>query len=481
MDFSSSGPMLAATGPAAAGAPSVAEFPGEGIGHRVAAKNAAARLGAILKVAPPSTKELASIDKELRMVGGKRQRGGATSAENLAFVKAIAMMMLYTSGKLAESAAGRTKEYIRIEIVEPLLGPGSRLARIALSLVEEGVIRAPVTVVSLSGAGLGYTANFAAKLIQKFNTWGRATSQTLLSDKAAKDAADAAVRDVNSLVKTAAVGLFAANQIGIAPLSSLLAAIIYSLKITGTTGTGRAYFVSSFYAWYVTRPKAEQVAIDESAKEYADAARSAATQGGEAVKAAVEAAVSKLGPMLAKKAESEPAAKPEGAVAVTGKDAIEVVAAASGVAPAAVPAVEALKRGAPAAAVAINEQEKQSAPVDYGVAPPIDEFPPAAAEPLTAGPPAPAAAEPLTAATPTPDSVEDEGKVSGRPTRRTRSGEVLTAAKAAQDKGTGVLPTPRTSARLKKTEGGRKTRGKKSKRRVTRRKSRKTTTMKFAY
>jgi hypothetical protein len=490
---------------AAAGAPPVASYSGETIAERVASKNEALRrldrmletkppqdteVDAVIKAAEDATAAMAAANEEAGLGeaegGGRRRRklkqkgGDETRAEKIAFVKAVGMMVLYNSGQLVVATGRPTKDYLVREIVKPLLGTTSRLAGIALALAQELVVRAPVTAAILSGSGIGFTANLATQLIQKFNTWGRVTAADLLSAEKAAEAADIAVKDVASVVKTTAVGFFALNQLGVAPLSAVLASILYSLKITATTGVGRAYFVSSFYAWYVTQPKANQAVIDKAVVGYAAKVKGAAGQGADAVRAAAAEAIGSLAPMLVAEATEEPANKPEGSVSVAGKNAFQVIAEAKAAleaaAPAAAPAKDkeeaatALTNGAPAAAVAVDQAEKEAAAaaaapvVESNVDTPYGPLPSYVNAPEVAGPPAPGAAE------------GEAGLVSGRPDKVARQRGRLTAERAAQ-----AEPTPRRAARLKKTEGGRKTRGKKSKRRVTRRKSRKATTVKFAY
>jgi hypothetical protein len=262
--------------------------------------------------------------------GGKRQRGGdvwGDIQERTGFVKAVTMMFLYVSGQIASEAvkAGGPPavEYLKTNVIDPLLKTGSRLSVIALGLSHQLLIKAPITAAVLSASGLGYTANVVSKVIEQFNNWGERTSEYLLSDDAAIAAATAAVATTKQAGVTAVVGVAAANQLGLLPLSTLLAAIFYALQVNLGTGTGRAYVITSFYAWYVAQPAATQATIKAEAEKYGNAAKSAAKSAAgptkNAAKAAALAAAGTLGPLLS-------AAASTGAEA--GKNAFGVVAGA---------------------------------------------------------------------------------------------------------------------------------------------------------
>lgn len=246
--------------------------------------------------------------------GRKRQRGGALEDwEKLQYAKAIAMMFFYKSSDVAKAAGVPVKDYFVSRFITPLYGTTSRTAQIMMGLADQ-IFQGGVTVANLSIAGVGFTANFTSKILENFNTWGGAIVTKALSDEYAKAAADAAVESASQVAVTAGVGLFVANQIGILPMSAVLAAILFALKVNLGTGTGRAYVVSSFYAWYMAQNKDDKKKIIKHAQEYAT------TAGKGAADAAV--AAGKLGSLLSKKALKEPVAG-EG-VPVPGKDAVAV-------------------------------------------------------------------------------------------------------------------------------------------------------------
>lgn len=241
-----------------------------------------------------TTKNIEPEEPGMDMSGGKRrQRGGAmTRAEKLQYAKAVAMMVLYNSGRLIKEGgayvAPRGKAYFISRFITPLYGTTSRTAQIMAGLADQ-IIQSGVTVTNLSVSAFGYTANVASKIIQKFNAWGTATSAKLLSDDYAQSAADAAVESSTQIATTAGVGLFVANQIGILPMSALLAAILFTLKVNIGTGPGRAYVAASFYTWFVAQSPGDKKKIVKHAQDYATTAGKGAS-----------AAAGKLGPLLAK-------------------------------------------------------------------------------------------------------------------------------------------------------------------------------------
>lgn len=226
--------------------------------------------------------------------GGKRhQRGGAmTYAEKLKYAKAVAMMLVYNTGFAAqagsEAAAPYVKDYLKSRFITPLYPATSRTAGILIGLADQ-IVKSGVTVVNLSVSSSAYTANVVSKIIQKFNEWGTTMSAKLVSDEYAQAAADAAVETVKDRAVAAGVGVFVANQIGLLPMSAVLAAILFTLKINLGSGPGRAYVVTSFYTWFLQQNEGDQKAIVDAAKEYA-------TTAGEGAKGAA----AKLGPLLVK-------------------------------------------------------------------------------------------------------------------------------------------------------------------------------------
>lgn len=362
-----------------------------------------------------SDDDLNSMFAELQIdsSGGKRhQKGGAmTYAEKLTYAKTVAMMVLYNTAWSAqaggEAVAPYVTAYLKSRIVAPLYPTGTRTATILLGLADQ-VVQSGVTVVNLTASSGAYTANVVSKIIQKFNQWGTTMSAQLVSDEYALSAANAAVESGKQIGVTTAVAGFVANQIGLLPMSAVLAAILFSLKINLGTGPGRAYVVASFYTWFLQQNKGDQTAIVDAAKQYAITAGSGAKE-----------AAKTLGPLLAK-AGAGAAAAGSGAAqnafaavatAVKGKgievptpppandapvvqlleaaapSAAEAVAAPSVViaaAEAASPEAAAAVSNAPAdlgaPAVAAKVRSRRGKPLDPGAAP----FPAAAAEPPAA-------------------------------------------------------------------------------------------------
>lgn len=232
--------------------------------------------------------------RDPRAAGGSRKYVGGSKEEYIAFIKSTTLLMLYSAGGLlsqgAKTAAPPVKAYVA-ELFEPLGGAANKLGKIALALADE-VVRVPITVALISGAGAGYTANVAAKVIKSFNQWGKGTAEYLLSDRAAEIAAAAAVASTKDIAITTMVGGIALNQLGVLPLSAVLAIILMALKANLGTGPGRAYLVASFYTWYIAQDDPTKLTIQTAAMEYGKAAKT------KSVEAATKAA-KKLGPLLA--------------------------------------------------------------------------------------------------------------------------------------------------------------------------------------
>lgn len=244
--------------------------------------------------------------------GARRQRGGGwwddiktDVAGKYAAVKTLVVWSMAASGKLGSEAAkkvseatgvnGETaKKYLLDNYADPLLKMGGRLAAIGVKLADQVLVKLPVSLTLLTASGLGYVTNVTAEVVAMLNTWARTTSETLISDETAKKTATAAVSSSKAILQTMAVGAFAANQLGILPISAVLAAILFSLQVNLGTGGGRAYVAASLYSWYIAQPQQTQTKIDAAAVEYAKAAKDKA-------KPKLEAAAKELGPLLSKK------------------------------------------------------------------------------------------------------------------------------------------------------------------------------------
>lgn len=366
--------------------------------------------------------------------GGKsRQRGGAETwagwvSAKAAFTKSITLMTLYTFADVAKMAgtspaAVGAKDAVVTYLTQelrPLGESGRKFVIIVGFLVEQVFIKTPITAVMFATAGLGYTANFIRYILDISNTKVRAVATDLLSDEKAAKAAAAALDSVKSVGTTAGVGVFVANQIGVLPLSAVLAAILFTLQVNLGTGGGRAYLVSGLYAWYNSQAEEDKTKFKNTAIQYGNSMKEAAKMSAADAKARAKDAAKALGPVLVK-------------ATAGGKNAFQsVVEAAASVAGSAKPEVPkdnlsaqtALEEGAPAAAIAAGAAE------------------------------APAAAP---VAAPAAEAVE---AVAANVRRRGRR----------LDPGAAPFPAAAASAAAMQTgEGRRKTRKGKSKRRVTRR------------
>lgn len=306
------------------------------------------------------------------MTGGRRQRGGELGdirtlygftelqsvQESAAYLKAIAMMAIYNGGEMAkagwnESEAQRAASaaYFKANYA-PLYDTGGRLAEIIGGLADQLIVKAPVTTAMLVAGGAGYTVNFFKWVFTKYNEVGRATAADLLSDARAKKAAEAAVGGAKEALQTGVAVAFVANQLGLLPVSAVLAAILWQIQASLGTGTGRAYLVAGFYAWYNDQDANTQKALKAAAKKYAANAQSAAKKNAPAVVAASKDAAVALGGLLAKGAGATGTAFQAVAAAVTNAGGTVVqaqVTAADGNGGAA------LEGGASAAAIAVDQ------------------------------------------------------------------------------------------------------------------------------
>lgn len=233
------------------------------------------------------------------MKGGKRSKQrGAGFNEVLQVAKAVS---LYAALKTSD-ATGRSAQYFKNEVIDPIFGSGSRLAVIIIKLGDQLFVKAPVTVTIGAIAAVGFTANVAATIVSKFNTWARGVAAAGLTDEVAESAAKVAVGDFKSIANTASIGFLVANQLGFLPFSSLAAAILYGLKVTATNAPLRANAVAMLYAWYLAMPDENRAEFNQKVREYTQQAKeSAASAAAAAVPAAKE-----LGTMLLTKARENP-------------------------------------------------------------------------------------------------------------------------------------------------------------------------------
>jgi hypothetical protein len=377
-------------------------YPGAGDGSgalgliNVDGRRVSARLNPelVAQLAIPSDQQIVELIKESGQGaevapadpkgGSRRQRGGATWAEwthaKYAFTKAIVMMTGYTFAQIAyeagtsptaKDAKEKVTAYLTRELT-PIKGVGVKLATIVGRLLEQLLIKTPITAVLLTGATIGYTGNVVRYIFDISNTYARGTADWLLNDDNAKKAAQTAVGSVKDATFTAAVGATVANQIGILPLSAVLAAILFTLQINLGSGAGRGYLVASFYSWYLSQPKEARKEIDTSAREYVSSVTEAAKT--KEIKGKVKTAAGKLGSLLAQGAAAG-VGKVADVAAKAGQTAFEAVADAAkgkGIKVAAKPppaagdsvaASAAVAEGAEAAAAAIAESAAEGSGV----------------------------------------------------------------------------------------------------------------------
>jgi hypothetical protein len=326
------------------------------IGQRVAAKNEILRAAKAAVNTAAATAELEPTDEDTnrleeilskeginidRLVeaiqapakGGrsqKRRMRGGDPRENVAVVKAVVLMVAYNTARVAAGLAPPAVDFIRREL-SPLFPAGGRALEIAADLALQ-IFRTPITLALLTVGGVGYTANVASKVVKRINEWGRGMSATLLSEEAAENAADAAFATGTATVKTVVVSAAVLNQLGLLPLSAVVAILLVGLKANLATGTSRAYLVASFYAWYLGQPEDKQTEINKVASEYAAAAAAGVTEAAKEAGAALGDLLATASPAAAEVVgmAAAPAVitvddKP---IAVAGKSAFEVAAEA---------------------------------------------------------------------------------------------------------------------------------------------------------
>ncbi len=237
--------------------------------------------------------KLAEIEEELAKSGisisisqGARRRIKGGDDESAAKRPKVSKL------EYLKSVSAKILEYATVELA-PITPAAYAAAKGTLGLTQEIVIRVPVTLVTLTAAGVALSANFFKSLFAKFNTWARASATEIQSPDYADRAADAATKDLESIAKTTAVTAIFFNQLGLLPLEVVLAAVLYGLQVNLGTGPGRSLVVSHFYTWYIQKPKTAREAakkgeisqeeIMQSAKQYTVAvAESLKAAGGKA-------------------------------------------------------------------------------------------------------------------------------------------------------------------------------------------------------
>jgi hypothetical protein len=340
-------------------------------------EKASVGLGLVLASEPPSNSDLANVINELGTAlglpstGGKRRYRGGEPFEGLeglldedkvAFAKAVTLMVAYNAGQMSKevalAAAGPSLEYLKSRIADPLKPIVKRVKDITLSLADQ-LFQVPITGVKLSFASLGFTMNFVSKVVEKLNGWGGKSADYLLSDDTAKKAADVATASIKDVGKTGAVAAFVLNQIGVLPLSAVLAGILFTIQVNLGSGAGRAYLVTGFYAWYNSQPDAKRKEIDKAASEYATSAAKSAKEKAAGAAPKVKDAAASLGRLLAQKVNGKSVVQSMASAAPAAAATEAAALAQLDASAAAIPA--ALENGAPAAALAASAAEEVAA------------------------------------------------------------------------------------------------------------------------
>jgi hypothetical protein len=177
-------------------------------------------------------------------------------------------------GAMREELVAKLKEYAKATLNYAIAETGPvgasvvNLTRSVGNLAQEAVVRAPVSVAVLSVSGTTFTVNFFASLFEKFNTWARMSGTTLGNMETARAAAAAATADLPSIARTTAVGVVVFNQLGLLPLSAIVAAIVFAFEANVKTGPGRSLLIAQFYTWYISRNPDEQKEILKLARTY---------------------------------------------------------------------------------------------------------------------------------------------------------------------------------------------------------------------
>lgn len=211
--------------------------------------------------------------------GGNRTQRGGNLAEKLAAAKAAALMVAAAAGRAGKTGAQVAGEYLVNEFVAPIFGTTSTTAVFLIKLAEQIAVKTPTTGVMLTVSTVGFAANTLTKILNKFNTWGRAAAGALLSDELAERAAAVAVGDAKQLATSVGIATIIANQIGIFPVSAVTAAILAGLKITVKNPVARANVVAAFYAWYLAQDEPTRTEIKNNATQYAIAAKDTTVSG----------------------------------------------------------------------------------------------------------------------------------------------------------------------------------------------------------
>jgi hypothetical protein len=459
-----------------------ASYSAQSVGERVALKNQEIReivAAASEAEGEPSDKDMASLNAFLSREGisiaeaeaaadaapdapaggrsQKRRMRGGDASENVAIVKAVVLMAAYTTAGVAKAAAVPSLEFLRNEL-RPLIPAGGRALEIAANLALQ-IFRIPITLSLLTVGTAGYTANVAGKVIEKFNVLGRGMATTLLSEPAAQAAAEAAVETGTATVKTAVVGAVVLNQLGLLPLSAVIAILLVGLKANLATGTSRAYLVTSFYAWYLGQPKPMQEKINTVASEYAAAAAAGVTdvaaKAGATLGDLLAAASPAAGEVAAMAASPAVITINDRPIVIAGKSAFEVAA-------------EALEdSGRPV--TELNAKDAVAIPPASGTIATAGDIVKRAARRAGVLPKITPGEKDESSSLKEKDWVELDRKIPKIPKVAIAAAAADAAVKAAEEAALQAEPAKQAARPRRGAKGGRKTKKRSSKRRVTRR------------
>jgi hypothetical protein len=249
------------------------------------------------------------------------------------------------------------------------------------------------------------------------------------------------------------------NQLGLLPLSAVIAILLVGLKANLATGTSRAYLVTSFYAWYLGQPKASQEKINTVASEYAAAAAAGVTdvaaKAGATLGDLLAAASPAAGEVAAMAASPAVITINDRPIVIAGKSAFEVAA-------------EALEdSGRPV--TELNAKDAVAIPPASGTIATAGDIVKRAARRAGVLPKITPGEKDESSSLKEKDWVELDRKIPKIPKVAIAAAAADAAVKAAEEAALQAEPAKQAARPRRGAKGGRKTKKRSSKRRVTRR------------
>jgi hypothetical protein len=193
--------------------------------------------------------------------------------------------------------------YLRSRYAQPIYRLVSRAAGTTVSAGDAVIVRVPISLIVATGTGALYTVELVTQVINRFNDWAtdeKGGLQTDYSTQAAQAAADAIQLNAANLLTGAATGTFILADLGLVPVSAVLAALLFTLKVSFGTSGGRAYLLTGFSAWYASQTPVFQAEFKKGAEEYAQSVKEGAADG-------IAKAAQTLGPLLGRGAAGKDA------------------------------------------------------------------------------------------------------------------------------------------------------------------------------